>query len=289
VTNGAFNERQNIKDEIREATGAESIIQGGTPKGDPTATEINAQSSNAGQRFELFVRMLEKEGFYQRAKIVYKLMRFYQKEMTLIPVMSVDGPKFHIFDPKQYDESYEPKIQLQATIDSKKQQDIHEFTQSYQILIQDPTNDLWQAKKVLYPKMFDISEEELDKIIGKDPQQGGQPSAMGPDGQPLPPEGAQPPMPAPAPPSPTAITTPNGVVHESADLVKLYQVVTDAGVRQQILEMMDLHPSGVDATQQAEETGEPDISAALQGVNPQLPTPTHSPLPDENQLTTVQQ
>jgi hypothetical protein len=290
VTNGAFNERMNIKDEIREATGAESIIQGGTPKGSPTATEINAQSSNAGQRFELFVRMLEKEGFYQRAKIVYKLMRHYQKEMTLIPTMTVDGPKFHKFMPDNYTDDYEPKIQLQATVDSKKQNDIKEFTQSYQILIQDPTNDLYEAKKILYPKMFDIDEEQLDKIIGKDKNAigaDGQSPQLGPDGQPLP-EGADPnaapvapPMP---PPSPTAVTAPGGQVHESADLVKLYQVVTDTGVRAQILEMMGFEPSGQEEPDPKAST-EPDLSSIFGGAtppNPQLPT-TAPPVPTEDQ------
>jgi hypothetical protein len=245
VTNGAFNERQNMKDEIREATGAESILQGGTPKGSPTATEINTQANSAGQRFELFVRMLEKEGFYQRAKNIYKLMRHYQKEMQLIPVMSVDGPKFHIFDPKQYDESYEPKIQLEATIKNKQLQDINQYTQAYQILIQDSTNDLYEVKKTLYPKMLDITEEQLDRIIG--PQKGSEEGAegegapaLGPDGQPLPDPNALPPMP-PEAPSPTSVAAPSGQVHESADLVKLYLAVTDQGVRDQIIEALGFH------------------------------------------------
>lgn len=284
VTNGAFNERQNMKDEIREATGAEAILQGGTPKGSPTATEINTQASSAGQRFELFVRMLEKEGFYQRAKIIYKLMRFYQKEMTLIPTMSVDGPKFHVFDPQQYGPEYEPKIQLQATVDSKKQQNVAEYTKSYQILIQDPTNDLYEAKKVMYPKMFDMSEEELDKIIGKDKQEG----AIGPDGAPLP-EGAAdpnaaPPQPMQAPPSPTAVPAPSGQLHESADLVKLYTVVTDTGVRAQILEALGFQPSGENEPDPKAAT-EPDLSSVFGGAPspaPQLPTPTHA-LPDESE------
>jgi hypothetical protein len=187
VTNGAFNERMNIKNEIREATGADQIVQGKSNdgKGDTTATEINAQLNQAGQRFDLFVRMLEKEGFYQRAKIVYALMLHYQKEKTLIPVSSVDGPKLRILNPGDFDLNFEPKIQLASTVAQSKANEESEFTKAYQILIQDPTNDVWEAKKLLFPKMFNLTEEELDKIIGADKNANGTPPAMGPDGKPI--------------------------------------------------------------------------------------------------------
>lgn len=162
----AFNERQNMKNEIRETTGADQVVKGVTTDQQATATEINAQMAQAGQRFELYVRMLEREGFYQRAKIVYKMMRAYVTDMQLIPTESMDGPKFRVFNPDQYQDDYEPKIQLEASVRNQKGRSQREALQAYQILIQDPTNDLWEAKKVLYKKMFELNEEELDRIIG---------------------------------------------------------------------------------------------------------------------------
>lgn len=187
VTNGAFNERQNMKNEIREATGIDQITQGKSDdsKGHTTATEINAQMNQAGQRFDLFVRMLEKESFYQRAKIIFKLMLHYQKDKTLIPTMTIDGPKFHVLNPKEFDHTFEPKIQLASTVNQKKQVDEEQHMKAFQLIIQDPTNDLWEAKKLLYPKMFDIEEQELDKIIGSDKNAHGTPPVMGPDGKPV--------------------------------------------------------------------------------------------------------
>lgn len=194
VPNSAFNERQNIKNEIREATGADQVVKGVASDESATATEINAQLNQAGQRFELYVRMLEKEAFYQRSKIVYRMMLHYQRDMQLVPTNSLDGPKFHAFDPKQFDDTYEPKIQLEAHVRTQKAREQQSSTANYQILIQDPTNNLWHAKKILYPKMFDITEEELDRIIGSQepppPPQPGMAGAMG--GAPLPGEGPLP-------------------------------------------------------------------------------------------------
>jgi len=166
VPSAAFNERLNIKNEINEATGVDQIVKGTVSDQTNTATEIKAQLNQAGQRFDLYIRMLEREGFYQRAKIVYKMMLHHIKEKQLVPVSSVGGPKFMQYDPSHFDETYEPKIQLEANIQNQKQKTQQQTTQAYEVIIADPTNDLWEAKKILYPKMFDLSEEELDKIIG---------------------------------------------------------------------------------------------------------------------------
>lgn len=186
-----FTESGTIKQEINEATGVDQIVKGGGADPGTTATEIKAQLNQAGQRFELYVRMLEKEAFYQRAKIVYKMMLHFVTDKQLVPTQSVDGPKFLQFDPANFDETYEPKIQLEASVQSGKNRQQQSSTEAYQILIQDPSNDLWEAKKILYPKMFDLTEEELDRIIGANkPQEmapaGGEdpmadPSAMPPE------------------------------------------------------------------------------------------------------------
>lgn len=196
VSPQGFNERTNMKNEMREATGADQIVQGTGPQGgDTTATEIKAQLNQAGQRFELFVRMLEREGFYQRTKIVYKMMLHHLKDVQLVPAMGLDGPQFHKLDITQFDETYEPKIQLAASVNNAKQRDAQQSTEAYQILIADPTNDLWEAKKILYPKMFDLTDEQLDRIIGAEKPQ---PAAPGLPGGPEAPGEAEP-LPAPEP------------------------------------------------------------------------------------------
>jgi hypothetical protein len=174
VDASAFNERTNMKNEMREATGIDQIVQGVQNDSSATATEINAQLNQAGQRFSLFVKMLEREGLYQRAKIVYKMILHYVRDMQLVPTNTMDGPKFYKFDPNQFDDTFEPQIQLESTVKNRRRIDQGKALEAYQALIQDPTNDLWEAKKIMYPKMFEMTEEELDRIIG--PQK---PQAMG--------------------------------------------------------------------------------------------------------------
>lgn len=175
----AFTETISLQNVIREATAADQIVQGvAATGGKPTATEINAQLNQAGERFGLYQQMLEREGFYQRAKIVYRMMLHYIKDIQLVPVKSMDGPKFRTYDPNQYDDSYEPQIRLDSTVKSNKAQISQAATQAFSEIIQDPTNNLWQAKKIMYPKMFDLDEEELDKIIGaQEPQAPAGPAA----------------------------------------------------------------------------------------------------------------
>lgn len=171
IDGAAFSETSLIKNDIREATASDQVVKGMSADSNATATEVRAQVNQAGERFEIYVRMLENELLRQRAKIAYKMMLYYVKDMQLVPQTSMDGPKFRAFNPAQFDDTYEPQIRLEASVKSSKAQNANQATQAYTAIIADPTNDLWQAKKVLYPKMFDLSEEELDLIIGQQPPQ----------------------------------------------------------------------------------------------------------------------
>lgn len=80
---------------------------------------------------------------------------------------------------------------------------------------------------------------------------------------------AQKPQEQPAPPQPsaTALSLQSGQVHESADLVKLYQVCNDPSVKMQILQTMGFHPSM------------PDLSSdQINAISPQ-PTAPVAPQP----------
>jgi hypothetical protein len=257
----AFTETQNIKQDIRETTAADQVINGAQESGDPTATEINAQVSQAGERFEIYIRMLEREGLYQRAKIVYKMMLKYAPDKNLVPVNSSDGPKFRKLNPEQFDDSYEPQIRLEANVKSAKLAQATQATQSYQIMIADPSNDLWQAKKIMYPKMFDLSEEELDKIIGSQPPQ--QPQGM-PSGAPAP-GAAGTAMPGAPGPGGAA---PSGQPKEILSLSDIYKATQDPGIKSQIETIAGLQPST---------TPPPDQSQPADAPAPQLPQPTGVP------------
>jgi len=172
----AFTETQNMKNEIREATGADQVVKGVSSSQNQTATEIKAQLNQAGQRFEIYARMLERETFYQRAKIVLRMLLKYGDRVNLIPTTSMDGPKFRVLRLDDFDTTYEPQIRLETTVKSQQYQSQQKADASFKALIADPTNDLWEVKKIMYPKMYDLSEEELDRIIGKEKPQPTQPA-----------------------------------------------------------------------------------------------------------------
>lgn len=263
VPTGAFTETQNIKDDIREATAADQVVNGAQASGDPTATEVNTQVSQAGERFAIFVRMLEREGLYQRAKIVYCMMLKYAPEKNLVPVSSSDGPKFRKLNPAQFDDSYEPQIRLEASVKSAKQQTAAQTEQAYTVVIADPTNNLWQAKKIMYPKMFDLSEEELDKIIGSQPPQQPQGMPMGAPATP-PPGGGTAGAPGPGAAAP----------HEVLSLSDIYKATADPAIKSQIETMAGLQPS---ASPPPDESQPPTAAPAPMPPTAQ-PQPTGAPM-----------
>jgi hypothetical protein len=178
------------------------VVKGVTTDQESTATEIKAQLNQAGQRFEIYVRMLERELLYQRAKIVYGMIRRFVTAPKSIPTMTPDGPKFYTFDPQQFGDDYEPQVRLEASVQNARQREQQQAVNAYQMLIADPTNDLYQVKKILLPKIVDLNEQELDRIIGQEGQQQMGMGQVGPDGMPLDPamaQGGEMPLEQPAP------------------------------------------------------------------------------------------
>ena len=61
------------------------------------------------------------------------------------------------------------------------------YTKAFQMLIQDPTNDLQAAKRIMYKKMMpDLTDEEISEIIGKDSQNAMQDLPQNSQPQPMP-------------------------------------------------------------------------------------------------------
>lgn len=120
IPTNAFNERSNIKNEIRETTAVDEIIKGISSPSRTTATEVKAQVASAGRRFDLIVSQLENGGYYQQAKLVFQMVRMYVTQPTMYRVIGKDGINWDLFDPKQFDGDYEPRIKLKATLDEEK-------------------------------------------------------------------------------------------------------------------------------------------------------------------------
>lgn len=174
----AFNERTNIKNEIREATAIDQIAKGVSTTSNATATEVRAQLNQAGQRIEIKALTLEKDGFYQLGVILFKLIQLYVDGPTLVKVASSTGEDLKAFDPKDFEGNYHPRVQLDITAKQRKQEEQQAAIQAFQMVIQDPTNNLQAAKKILYPKMLNLEQKEIDEITTPDPAQQQQAAAQ---------------------------------------------------------------------------------------------------------------
>jgi len=135
----AFNERMNIKNEIRETTASSEVVRGTSAEGaKSTATEINAQVAGAGQRFSLKVTQIENGYFYRVAKIVFKMIQLYVTEPMMVRIVGKDGARWEQFDPSEFDGDYEPRVQLEASINNEKQREAADAKEMLGAFLGDP-------------------------------------------------------------------------------------------------------------------------------------------------------
>jgi hypothetical protein len=205
----AFNERQNIKAEIRETTASNEVVKGAAEQGagKTTATEINAQIAGSGQRINLKVTQLENEYFHRVAKIVFRMIQLYVTEKMMVRIMGKDGAHWDEFDPVEFQGEYEPRVQLDISIQNKKQQQANDAANLLKAFLNDPNVNQKELTKLVLSRGFELDPDEVDLLMTPDtplvmPGQSGMPPDPSMAGQvppsPLglaPPE-AQPPAPA---------------------------------------------------------------------------------------------
>jgi len=178
----AFLERQNIKNEIRETTAASEVVKGTSSEGaKSTATEINAQIAGAGQRFSLKVTQIENGYFYRMAKIIFKMIQLYVTEPMMVRIVGKDGARWEQFDPSEFQGDYEPRVQLEASINNEKQQDANNAKELLGAFLGDPEINQVELKKMVLSKSFDLDPDEVELLIAQQTpmSQNGMPPEMG--------------------------------------------------------------------------------------------------------------
>lgn len=215
IPSDAFAERQNIKNEIRETTASNEIVKGAgqQPGSDPTATEVNAQIAGAGQRLGLKVTQIENEGFHRLAKIVFEMVKLYVTEKMAVRIVGKDGTRWEDYDPQEFQGEYEPRVQLEITIENQKQQEAVNAKELMAAFAGDPEINQQELKKMVLIKSFDLDPDEVEVLMQPNlmpgmPQEGMMPEGMPPEmpmpgmemGMGMP--GTEMPMEAPLPPEP---------------------------------------------------------------------------------------
>ena len=171
IPTNAFAERNNIKGEIREAASVSEISKGITATDSTTATEIKAMLGQADIRIREKADNLAQGFFMQEATIVFKLLKLYADDNYMIRKVGEDGIDFEQVDMARFTGEYTPMVTLDVQAQLEKSEKQEAYTNAYQMIIADPTNNLTEAKRIMYPKMMpDLSQEEIMAIITPDQQ-----------------------------------------------------------------------------------------------------------------------
>jgi len=181
IPTNAFAERNNIKGEIRESASVSEISKGITATDSTTATEIKAMLGQADIRIREKADNLAQGFFMQEATIVFKLLKLYADDTYMIRKIGEDGVSFKSVDMSKFIGDYTPMVVLDVQAQLEKSEKQEAYTNAFQMIIADPTNNLTEAKRIMYPKMMpDLTQEEIKAIITS--QQPAQP----PMAQPMP-------------------------------------------------------------------------------------------------------
>jgi hypothetical protein len=179
IPQDAFNERLNIKSEMRETSASNEIVKGVSQSGGKiTATEIQAQIAGAGQRISLKVTQIEDEGFHKLAEIVFQMIRLYVSEPMLVRIVGKDGIRWEEFDPTAFMEGdYEPRVQLETTVEGKKQEDAAMAKEMLGAFLNDPEVNQQELKKLVLTRAFDLDPDEVQILMAP-------PEGLGQEGMP---------------------------------------------------------------------------------------------------------
>lgn len=183
VPNVAFSEENSIKNNIRETTATDQLVKGVGSSADVTATEANLQVAQSGQRVEKKIKKLERGPLKRVARLGLQYIRLFITDPFIVPQKANEGINPRLYDPTKYNYDFEPKVTLTVAAQNKRKQEQTDAAETFKVIIEDPTNNLVEAKKIMYPKMVDLDKDEIQRII-ENPN-AGMPGESLPEGTPM--------------------------------------------------------------------------------------------------------
>lgn len=184
IPSDAFAERSNLKNEIRETTASNEIVKGVGQEQTTTATEVNAQIAGAGQRMGLKVTQIENEGFHRLAKIVFEMVKLYVTEPMMVRIVGKDGAKWEQFDPSEFQGDYEPRVQLDITIENQKEEEAGMAKELLAAFMGDMDVNQVELKKMALAKGFKLDPDEVEALFAPQTGMAAQMGALSPEGMP---------------------------------------------------------------------------------------------------------
>lgn len=165
IPSSVFNERTNIKNEIREATAIDQVLRGVGAQGETTATEIKAQIATAGKRFDLVLSEMESGGYYKLAKLVFQLIQLYVTNETMVRVVGKKGLDWKLFNPEMFKGDYEPRVKLAFTIQQDKNRTMRNLKEMFTAMLGNPYVDQHALTRTVIGKAFELEPDEVDQMM----------------------------------------------------------------------------------------------------------------------------
>lgn len=165
IPNNIFNERVNVKDEIREAIAVSQISKGVSASDATTATEIKATLGRGDSRIQEKAQTLANDFFKQEASIVLKLIQLYAPDKMWVRSTQDAHVSFTEVNPREFLGEYTPMVTMDIQRKLQEAESREAYLQAYQMLISDPSNNLAKIKEHCLPKILvDMTPEQIAEM-----------------------------------------------------------------------------------------------------------------------------
>ena len=159
-------EMNRIVDSMRRATAADEIIQGSLKRSSrTTATEVRAQLAQAGTRFSIKLKNLEREGMKILADNIFKLIQIHITKEIAVRTIGPKGAEFLNYNPGEYLGDYEPRVMLDTTAASVAEEEKQNAMMFFQMASQLDFVNKEELFRTTAEKMFDLDPQEMNLLI----------------------------------------------------------------------------------------------------------------------------
>lgn len=159
--------KERIMERMRRATAADEAVQGvSQSKSRTTATEVQSQLAQAQTRFSTKLSNLESEGYAQLASIVFKFIQIFVTRKQAVRIVGKMGVYFKDYDPWEFNGEYEAHVELDSTIQNKKQEVGMKMNQVFQLFVGDPNFNQVELKRWMAQFIDpDLTDEKFNTML----------------------------------------------------------------------------------------------------------------------------
>lgn len=160
----ADNEIARLQRMMRAATAADEIVQGMSAGGSQTATEIQSQMMQAGNRFASKLENYESEFFAILANNMFKLLQIFLTTEQAVRIIGQAGVEWKNYNPGEFLGDWDVKVSLEANARAMKEEEKQSAMQFYLMASKLQFINQEELFKYAADKIFNMDQNLLDKI-----------------------------------------------------------------------------------------------------------------------------